>query len=59
MDNTPIREIDTIFGGPYVGGDYRNAKRNYAKKAKDLPMANYIVNNNPHKIENVLSITFI
>lgn len=44
--NTPIHEIETIFGGPYVGGETRNSQRNYAREAKDPPppLTSYIEN---------------
>ncbi|XP_022846306.1 uncharacterized protein LOC111369054 [Olea europaea var. sylvestris] len=34
QDEAPIHKVDTIFGGPYIGGETRNAKRNYAREAK-------------------------
>ncbi|XP_022859618.1 uncharacterized protein LOC111380322 [Olea europaea var. sylvestris] len=39
-----IREIDTIIGGPHIGGNTRNAQRNYIREAKDPSMITYIVN---------------
>lgn len=34
-ENDLIREIDTIIRSPHIGGDSRNAQRNYAREAKD------------------------
>lgn len=39
-----IREIDTIFGGIYVGRETRNAQRSYAREAKDSLIMSFIVN---------------
>ncbi|KAL2470708.1 Retrotrans gag domain-containing protein [Abeliophyllum distichum] len=32
-EKPPIREIDTIYGGPYIGGQSRNVQKSYAKEA--------------------------
>lgn len=42
--NDSIREIDTIIVGPYVGEEFRKAKKNYVREAKDPPMMSYSVN---------------
>ncbi|XP_022855982.1 uncharacterized protein LOC111377157 [Olea europaea var. sylvestris] len=39
-----IREIDTIIGRPHIGGNTRNAQRNYTRETNDPPMITYIVN---------------
>ncbi|XP_022889049.1 uncharacterized protein LOC111404482 [Olea europaea var. sylvestris] len=44
-----IHEIDTIFGGPYVGGETRNTKRNYVREAKHPPLASYIVDSSSRR----------
>lgn len=49
MDNAPIRDINTVFRGLYVGGDIRNTQKNYAREAKDHLMASYIVNTNSQR----------
>lgn len=41
----PIRVIDMIFGGPYVGREISNAQRIYARESKDSPISSFIVNN--------------
>ncbi|KAL2493392.1 Uncharacterized protein Adt_29020 [Abeliophyllum distichum] len=33
-EKPPIREIDTIHGGPYIGGQSRNAQKSYAKEVE-------------------------
>lgn len=57
QDEAPIHEVDTIFEGPYVGGETRNAKRNYAHEAKHLPLTSYIVGHNSRR-DQVLPIVF-
>ncbi|KAL2512978.1 Uncharacterized protein Adt_18578 [Abeliophyllum distichum] len=39
-EKPPIREIDTIYGGPYIGGQSRNAQKSYAKEAEGKLMTN-------------------
>lgn len=43
-EQQPIREIDTIIGGPHVGGESKNAQRNYTREAKTPPMVSYLMN---------------
>ncbi|XP_022864597.1 uncharacterized protein LOC111384542 [Olea europaea var. sylvestris] len=49
QNEAPMHEIDTIFRGPYVGGETRNAKRNYAREAKHPPLTSYIVDSNSRR----------
>ncbi|KAL2491075.1 Uncharacterized protein Adt_26703 [Abeliophyllum distichum] len=39
----PVREINTIIGGPYVRGHTMNLRRNYAKAARKEPMESWQV----------------
>lgn len=57
VDNAPIREIDTITGGPHIRGKSPKKKETYTGEAKDPPMANYIVNHS-QRMRLVEPITF-
>ncbi|KAL2517538.1 RNase H domain-containing protein [Abeliophyllum distichum] len=39
----PVREINTIKGGPYIGGHTMNSRRNYSKAAREEPMESWQV----------------
>ncbi|XP_022899196.1 uncharacterized protein LOC111412489 [Olea europaea var. sylvestris] len=52
-----IREIETIIGGPHIGGNTRNAQRNYTMEAKDPPMITYIINES-QETNRMAPITF-
>lgn len=43
QEEASIHEMDTIFGGPYVSGEARNAQRNYARETKHTLLMSYTV----------------
>ncbi|KAL2454877.1 Uncharacterized protein Adt_47624 [Abeliophyllum distichum] len=54
-----IREIDTIYGGPYIGGQSRNAQKSYAKEAEGKLLTNWLINSRPSGSNKVDPISFI
>lgn len=58
VQNAPIREIDIIIGGLYVGRELRNVLKKIMLKQPMSPMISYIVNNTPHRTKSAPSITF-
>lgn len=44
-----IHEFDTIFGGPYVGGDTRNSESNYNREVKGPLLTSYVVDNSSQR----------
>ncbi|KAL2475077.1 Uncharacterized protein Adt_35813 [Abeliophyllum distichum] len=58
LEKPPIREIDTIYGGPYIGGQSRNAQKSYAKEAKEKLMTNWLINSRPSGSSKVDLISF-
>ncbi|KAL2500028.1 Retrotrans gag domain-containing protein [Abeliophyllum distichum] len=57
-EKPPIREIDTIYGGPYIGGQSRNAQKNYAKEAEGKLEMNWLINSRPSSSCKVDPISF-
>ncbi|KAL2505919.1 Uncharacterized protein Adt_21540 [Abeliophyllum distichum] len=57
-DKPPIREIDTIYGGPYIGGQSRNAQKSYAKEAEEKLEMNWLINSRPSSSSKVDPISF-
>ncbi|KAL2512216.1 Reverse transcriptase domain-containing protein [Abeliophyllum distichum] len=57
-EKPPIREIDTICGGPYIGGQSRNAQKSYAKEAVGKLMTNWLINGRPSGSSKVDPISF-
>ncbi|KAL2499385.1 Uncharacterized protein Adt_24935 [Abeliophyllum distichum] len=57
-EKPPIREIDTIYGGPYIGGQSRNAQKSYAKEAEGKLEMNWLINSRPSSSSKVDSISF-
>ncbi|KAL2498259.1 Uncharacterized protein Adt_23809 [Abeliophyllum distichum] len=57
-EKPPIREIDTIYGGPYIGGQSRNAQKSYAKEAEGKLEMNWLVNSRPSSSSKVDPISF-
>lgn len=55
--NEPVREIDTIIGGPHMGGDSRNSQKNYAREATDPAMSSYIVNQSTGRSSSPITFT--
>ncbi|KAL2504798.1 Uncharacterized protein Adt_20419 [Abeliophyllum distichum] len=43
-EKAPIHEVDIIYGAPYIGGQTRNAQKNYAKEAEEKLMTNWLIN---------------
>ncbi|KAL2542192.1 Uncharacterized protein Adt_03175 [Abeliophyllum distichum] len=54
----PIRKIDTIYGGLYIGGQTRNAQKSYAKEAEEKLMTNWLINSRPSGSSKVDHISF-
>ncbi|KAL2491193.1 hypothetical protein Adt_26821 [Abeliophyllum distichum] len=44
-----VREINTIIGGPYVGGHTMNSRQNYAKEAREKPLESWQVHGHRSK----------
>ncbi|KAL2455889.1 Uncharacterized protein Adt_47060 [Abeliophyllum distichum] len=57
-EKPPIREIDTIYGGPYIGGQSRNAQKSYAKEAEGKLEMNWLINSRPSSSSKVDPISF-
>ncbi|KAL2491556.1 Uncharacterized protein Adt_27184 [Abeliophyllum distichum] len=57
-EKPPIHEIDTIYGGPYIGGQSRNAQKSYAKEAEGKLMTNWLINSQPSGSSKVDPISF-
>ncbi|KAL2487247.1 Uncharacterized protein Adt_32003 [Abeliophyllum distichum] len=57
-EKPPIREIDTIYGGPYIGGQSRNAQKSYAKEAEGKLETNWLINSRPSSSNKVDPISF-
>ncbi|KAL2497049.1 Uncharacterized protein Adt_22599 [Abeliophyllum distichum] len=57
-EKPPIREIDTIYGGPYLGGQSRNAQKSYAKEAERKLETNWLINSRPSGSSKVDPISF-
>ncbi|KAL2543282.1 Uncharacterized protein Adt_04260 [Abeliophyllum distichum] len=57
-EKPPIREIDTIYGGPYIGGQSRNAQKSYAKEAEGKLITNWLINSRPSGLSKVDPIFF-
>ncbi|KAL2472128.1 Uncharacterized protein Adt_40264 [Abeliophyllum distichum] len=57
-EKPPIREIDTIYGGPYIEGQSRNAQKSYAKEAEGKLMTNWLINSRPSGSSKVDAISF-
>ncbi|KAL2518958.1 RNase H domain-containing protein [Abeliophyllum distichum] len=53
-----ICEIDTIYRGPYIGGQSRNAQKSYAIEAKGKLMTNWLINSRPSGSSKVDPISF-
>ncbi|KAL2542569.1 Uncharacterized protein Adt_03547 [Abeliophyllum distichum] len=49
----PVREINTIIGGPYVGGHTMNSQRNYAKAAREKPLEIWQVHGHRPKLPQI------
>ncbi|KAL2497510.1 Uncharacterized protein Adt_23060 [Abeliophyllum distichum] len=45
-------------GGPYIGGQSRNAQKSYAKEAEGKLMTNWLINNRPSSSSKVDPISF-
>ncbi|KAL2474235.1 Uncharacterized protein Adt_34971 [Abeliophyllum distichum] len=43
-EKPPICEIDTIYKGPYIGGQSQNAQKSYAKEAEGKLLTNLLIN---------------
>ncbi|KAL2503713.1 Reverse transcriptase domain-containing protein [Abeliophyllum distichum] len=57
-EKPPIREIDTIYGEPYIGGQSQNAQKSYAKEAEGKLMTNWLINSRPSGSSKVDPISF-
>ncbi|KAL2532568.1 Uncharacterized protein Adt_05919 [Abeliophyllum distichum] len=57
-EKAPIHEIDTIYEGPYIGGQTRNAQKSYAKEAEEKLMTNWLINSRPFGSNKVDHISF-
>ncbi|KAL2497972.1 hypothetical protein Adt_23522 [Abeliophyllum distichum] len=57
-EKAPIWEINTIYGGPYIGGQTQNAHKCYAKEAERALMTNWLINSRPSGSNKVDPITF-
>ncbi|KAL2480364.1 Uncharacterized protein Adt_33330 [Abeliophyllum distichum] len=49
---------DTIYGGPYIGGQSRNAQKSYAKEAEGKLLTNWLINSRPSGSNKVDPISF-
>ncbi|KAL2486298.1 Uncharacterized protein Adt_31054 [Abeliophyllum distichum] len=57
-EKAPIREIDTIYGGPYIEGQTQNAQKCNAKEAEGKLMTNWLINSQPFGLSKVDPISF-
>ncbi|KAL2525975.1 Ribonuclease H [Abeliophyllum distichum] len=57
-EKPPIREIDSIYEGPYIGGQSRNGQKSYAKEAEGKLMTNWLINSRPSDSSKVDLISF-
>ncbi|KAL2487009.1 Uncharacterized protein Adt_31765 [Abeliophyllum distichum] len=57
-EKAPISEIDTIYGGLYIGGQTRNAQKSYAKEEEEKLMTNCLINSRPSGLNKVDPISF-
>ncbi|KAL2471878.1 Uncharacterized protein Adt_40014 [Abeliophyllum distichum] len=57
-EKRPIHEIDTIYRGPYIGGQSRNAQNSYAKEAEGKLLTNWLINSRPSGSNKVDPISF-
>ncbi|KAL2499539.1 Uncharacterized protein Adt_25089 [Abeliophyllum distichum] len=57
-EKPPIREINNIYGGPYIGGQSQNAQKSYAKEAEGKLMTNWLINSRPSGSSKVDPISF-
>ncbi|KAL2533015.1 Uncharacterized protein Adt_06366 [Abeliophyllum distichum] len=55
----PIRQIDTIYGEPYIGGQTWNAEKSYAKETDEKLMTNWLINSRPSGSSKEDHISFI
>ncbi|KAL2471481.1 Uncharacterized protein Adt_39617 [Abeliophyllum distichum] len=58
LEKAPIYEIDTIYEGPYIGGQTRNAQKSYAKETEGKLMTNWLINSRPSGSNKVDPISF-
>ncbi|KAL2455329.1 Ribonuclease H [Abeliophyllum distichum] len=57
-EKPPIHKIDTIYGGPYIGGQSRNAQKSYDKEAEGKLLTNWLINSRPsgsNKVDPIFS----
>ncbi|KAL2531449.1 Uncharacterized protein Adt_04800 [Abeliophyllum distichum] len=57
-EKPPIREIDTIYRGPYIRGQSRNAQKSYAIEAEEKLLTNWLINSRPSGSNKVDPISF-